>query len=198
MASRKKPVFANRDPKEIEKKQNNGGLSENTKARRLGVNNVFDDCQKQNNLPTLKERCEARDKEGLESDIQGFFQSYYIRIDEIADLCDDETEYDVEDEDFDSEEEDHFDSEGEEENDDPNDKSEDKEKNDTKEVRIRPKGNTALAYKSHIKQLVLSFTNNEFDISDKIQFPNFYVSNFFCVKECPSNLLSLISNLIKF
>ena len=37
MASRKKPIFANRDPKEIEKKQNNGGLSENTKARRLGV-----------------------------------------------------------------------------------------------------------------------------------------------------------------
>ena len=35
-----------------------------------------------NDRPTLKELCEARDKDGLEADIQGFFQAYYICIDQ--------------------------------------------------------------------------------------------------------------------
>ena len=43
---------------------------------------------------------------------------------------------------------------------------------------LRPKGNTALSYKSHIKMLIKEFTGNEFDISDKVQFPNFNVSTY--------------------
>ena len=37
---------------------------------------------------------------------------------------------------------------------------------------------TALSYKSHIKMLIKEFTGNEFDISDKVQFPNFNVSTY--------------------
>ena len=46
------------------------------------------------------------------------------------------------------------------------------------EIKQRPKGNTALSYCSHLKQLILRFTENEFDISNKLQFPKFYVSIF--------------------
>ena len=43
---------------------------------------------------------------------------------------------------------------------------------------LRPKGNTALSYKSHIKMLIKEFTGNEFDISDNVQFPKFNVSTY--------------------
>ena len=194
MGTRKKPVFGSRDLEAIKKKQENGGLSENTKARRRGVNNVFDECQKTADRPTLKELCEARDKDGLENDLQGFFQSYYVRIgtEDTDDIGDDE-ENDVDpasgDEDQESENGD------DDKNVDLHDLSEDEidEKSDSgtidekddieltqdeKEVMLRPKGNTALSYKSHIKMLIKEFTSNEFDISDTVQFPKFNVSTY--------------------
>ena len=203
MGTRKKPVFGSRDLEEIKKKQENGGLSENTKARRRGVNNVFDDCQKTADRPTLKELCEARDKDGLENDLQGFFQAYYVRIgtEDIDDEDGDEEENDVDpasgDKDQESENGDEdknvdLDDLSADENDEIDDKSESgiDEKDDIeltqdeKEVMLRPKGNTALSYKSHIKMLIKEFTGNEFDISDKVQFPNFNVSTYLKCISC--------------
>ena len=191
MGTRKKPVFGSRDLEEIKKKQENGGISENTKARRRGVNNVFDECQKTADRPTLKELCEARDKDGLENDLQGFFQAYYVRIGtEDTDDIGDEEENDDEpasgDKDQESENGD-LDDLSEDENDESDDKSDSgtiDEKDDIeltqdeKEVMLRPKGNTALSYKSHIKMLIKEFTGNEFDISDNVQFPKFNVSTY--------------------
>jgi hypothetical protein len=191
MGTRKKPVFGSRDLEEIKKKQENGGISENTKARRRGVNNVFDECQKTADRPTLKELCEARDKDGLENDLQGFFQAYYVRIgtEDTDDIGDDE-ENDLEpasgDKDQESENGD-LDDLSEDENDEIDDKSDSgtiDEKDDIeltqdeKEVMLRPKGNTSLSYKSHIKMLIKEFTGNEFDISDTVQFPKFNVSTY--------------------
>jgi hypothetical protein len=195
---RRGPTFAKRDEKEIaeiEKKQKNGGLSAETLARRRGVNNVFDQFQAMNDRPTLKELCEARDKDGLEADIQGFFQAYYVQIDQPnevendmnEELSGDEEENDKFDEAFNPDDEEENDdmseSNDETKNDDNDDNSglDDEYQNeeltqDEKEVRLRPKGNTSLSYKSHIKQLILGFTCNEFDISNKTQFPDFYVS----------------------
>ena len=191
MGTRKKPVFGSRDLEEIKKKQENGGLSENTKARRRGVNNVFDECQKTADRPTLKELCEARDKDGLENDLQGFFQAYYVRIgtEDTDDIGDDEENDDEPasgDKDQESENDD-LDDLSEDENNEIDDKSDSgtiDEKDDIeltqdeKEVMLRPKGNTSLSYKSHIKMLIKEFTGNEFDISDTVQFPKFNVSTY--------------------
>ena len=191
MGTRKKPVFGSRDLEEIKKKQENGGISENTKARRRGVNNVFDECQKTADRPTLKELCEARDKDGLENDLQGFFQAYYVQIgtedtDDIGDKEENDDEPASGDKDQESENGD-LDDLSEDENDESDDKSDSgtiDEKDDIeltqdeKEVMLRPKGNTALSYKSHIKMLIKEFTGNEFDISDNVQFPKFNVSTY--------------------
>lgn len=191
MGTRKKPVFGSRDLEEIKKKQENGGISEKTKARRRGVNNVFDECQKAADRPTLKELCEARDKDGLENDLQGFFQAYYVQIgtedtDDIGDKEENDDEPASGDKDQESENGD-LDDLSEDENDESDDKSDSgtiDEKDDIeltqdeKEVMLRPKGNTALSYKSHIKMLIKEFTGNEFDISDNVQFPKFNVSTY--------------------
>ena len=190
MGTRKKPVFGSRDLEEIKKKQENGGLSENTKARRRGVNNVFDECQKTADRPTLKELCEARDKDGLENDLQGFFQAYYIRIgtEETDDIGDDDEQAsgdkDQESENGEDDKNVDLDDLSEDEIDDKSDSGTIDEKDDIeltqdeKEVMLRPKGNTALSYKSHIKMLIKEFTSNEFDISDTVQFPKFNVSTY--------------------
>ena len=195
---RKRPTFEKRNEKDlaaIEKKEQNGGLSEETKKRRVGVNNVFDECQKVNDLPTLKERCDARDKDGLESDLCMFFQAYYVSV--PADKVDVDKDVDTleeNDEKSNSADEEKIDENDDEEHDiDLDDVSEKlDEKNDDldisdneetvevleEEIKQRPKGNTALSYCSHLKQLILGFTGNEFDISNKLQFPKFYVSIF--------------------
>ena len=181
---RKRPTFAKVDQKEVEKKQNNGGLSENTKARRRGVNKVFDEFQKINDRPTLKEVCEAKDKSGLEQDLQNFFEAYYVTMSK-------EDDENVTQEDIDNtvaeEQNDKIDTESASDNFDAadyisdhfaaaaDDKKNDDELDDN-EVKLRPKGNTALGYKSHIKMLTLQYSGNEFDISNKTQFPNFDVS----------------------
>ena len=182
---RKRPTFEKRNEKDlaaIEKKEQNGGLSEETKKRRVGVNNVFDECQKVNDLPTLKERCDARDKDGLESDLCMFFQAYYVSV--PADKVEVDKDVDT------LEENDEKSNSGDEEEDINLDDVSDKldEKNDDLDIsdneeaveeeliKQRPKGNTALSYCSHLKQLILGFTGNEFDISNKLQFPKFYVS----------------------
>ena len=184
MASkRKKPTFGSRDQAEIKKKQDKGGLSDETKVRRLGAMNVFDKAQEICDRPTLKALCEARDKDGLESDLQGFFQSYYVQMP-------DKENDDVEDENNDNIDSDDEGSEviGDDENVDledlPEQKTDDQKSNDgdgnldcdETEDQLRPMRNTALGYKSHFKQLIKGFTSNEFDISDKTQFPNFDVS----------------------
>ena len=46
------------------------------------------------------------------------------------------------------------------------DENEDKEN-------LRPKGNTANCYKSHLKQKILDLTNQVYDITNKAFFPNF-------------------------
>ena len=119
--------------------------------------------------------------------MQGFFQAYYVQIG-TEDI--DEEENDDEpasgDKDQGSENGD-LDDLSEDENDEIDEKSDSgtiDEKDDIeltqdeKEVMLRPKGNTALSYKSHIKMLIKEFTGNEFDISDKVQFPNFNVSTY--------------------
>ena len=193
---RKKPTFAKVDQKEVEKKQNNGGLSENTKARRRGVNKVFDEFQKINDRPTLKEVCEAKDKSGLEQDLQNFFEAYYVTMSkeddenvtqEDIDNTVAEEENDKKSDTGDQEQNDKIDTESASDNFDAadyisdhfaaaaDDKKNDDELDDN-EVKLRPKGNTALGYKSQIKMLTLQYSGNEFDISNKTQFPNFDVS----------------------
>ena len=162
------PVFGNRDEKKIKAKEDNGGLSPETKKRRAGVEKVFNDAQKLNDRPTLKELCESRDKEALERDIEGFFQSYYVSLDK--DVADEQ----VENQDGTA----HQDEVG-------KDDTEDQEEIDMEDTEVlgndfqRPKGNTSLSYKSHIKQLIITYTKDEFDISKKSQFPNFNVSTWF-------------------
>ena len=179
MSRKKGPVFAKldeNDHKQIKEKQENGGLSKKTKVRRQGAMNVFDKCQLLNHKPTLKELCDARDQTGLEIDLQGFFQSYYVFnsekvLDEgeIADQNDleDNLEENSDDEENDDEEND------DEENDD---KENDDKENDDKKDLLRPKGNTAKTYKSHLKMLIKDFTKSEFDITNNSQFPAFNVS----------------------
>ena len=162
---KKGPVFQNRDEKKIKAKEDNGGLSPETIKRRAGVEKVFNDAQKLNDRPTLKELCEARDKEALERDIEGFFQSYYVSLDkDVADKQVDQKD-DV----------DNQDEVGKDDTEDQNDiDMEDKEV--LGDDFQRPKGSTSLSYKSHIKQLIITYTKDEFDISKKSQFPNFNVS----------------------
>ena len=74
---RKAPIFAVRDEIKIKAKRDNGGVSEKTKQRRNGVEKTFNEAQTLNERPSLKDLCESRDKDGLESDLQGFFQSFY-------------------------------------------------------------------------------------------------------------------------
>ena len=156
---KKGPVFQNRDEKKIKAKEDNGGLSVETKKRRAGVEKVFNDAQKLNDRPTLKELCDSRDKEALERDIEGFFQSYYVNLDK------DVTDKQVANQDEVGK-----------------DDTEDQEDIDMEDNEVlgddfqRPKGQTSLSYKSHIKQLILAYTKDEFDISKKSQFPNFNVS----------------------
>ena len=170
MSRRKKPVFAKRDENDeikIKEKQDNGGLSKKTKQRRAGALKTFDECQLLNDRPSLKELCEARDKNGIESDLQGFFQSYYVQ-----DICLDKENLEENDTDDVSDQ-----NEAENQNGLDNENDLDmSEKNDDKEELVRPKGNTSLAYKSHFKMLILEYTNNEFDITSKTQFPDFFVS----------------------
>ena len=165
---KKGPVFQNRDEKKIKAKEDNGGLSPETKKRRAGVEKVFNDAQKLNDRPTLKELCESRDKEALETDIEGFFQSYYVSLDK--DVADEQ----VENQDGTA----HQDEVG-------KDDTEGQDEIDMDDIEVlgndfqRPKGNTSLSYKSHIKQLIITYTKDEFDISKKSQFPNFNVSTWF-------------------
>ena len=218
MGARKKPVFGSRDQEKIKKKQENGGLSENTKARRRGVNKVFDECQKVAGRPTLKELCEARDKDGLDNDLQGFFEAYYVQIgtEDIDDKeenddepasgdKDQESENDDEDENDDKSESGDKDqeSENEDEIDDESDsvvdeKDEVELTQDENEVKLRPKGNTSLSYKSHIKMLIKEFTSNEFDISDKVQFPNFNVSKYVKYKSIVHVIFDMLKLLLNF
>ena len=93
---RKAPIFGSRDQEKIKAKQDNGGISENTKKRRAGVNKVFDQGQEINARPTLKELCENRDKDGLEKDLQGFFESYYVDLDKDDLVAEDLDEDDLE------------------------------------------------------------------------------------------------------
>ena len=171
---KKGPVFQNRDDKKIKAKEDNGGLSPDTKKRRAGVEKVFNDAQKLNDRPTLKELCDSRDKEALERDIEGFFQSYYVNLDK--DVADEQLDQknDVENQDGTA----HQDEVG-------KDDTEDQDDIDMEDNEVlgddfqRPKGNTSLSYKSHIKQLIIAYTKDEFDISKKSQFPNFNVSTWF-------------------
>ena len=188
---RKKPTFGSRDQAEIKKKQDKGGLSDETKARRLGAMNVFDKAQEICDRPTLKALCEARDKDGLESDLQGFFQSYYVQMPdkELVDIDKNDIEsHEDENDNIDSDDEGSVDI-GDDENVDLEDLPDDQKSDggdedkddgnldsDEMEDQLRPKQNTALGYKSHFKQLIKGFTSNQFDISDKTQFPNFDVS----------------------
>ena len=180
---RKLPVLKKRnenDEKKIIEKQNNGGLSENTKKRRKGVNKVFDEAQELNGKPSLKELCSTRNKAGLETDLQGFFESYFISLDDDIVTEDKDSEdkvlEDKDQEDKDQEDEidtgDQVDLDLQIEIDELNDGNFDKENCQ------RPKGNTSLTYKSHLKMLILEFTENEFNISNKVQFPNFDVSTY--------------------
>lgn len=171
---RTKPVLKKRnenDEKKIIEKQNNGGLSENTKKRRKGVNKVFDEAQELNGKPSLKELCNTRNKAGLETDLQGFFESYYISLDDDDIVTEDKVPEDKDPE-IDIDTGDQVDLALQIEIDELNDGNLDKENCQ------RPKGNTSLTYKSHLKMLILEFTENEFDISNKVQFPNFDVSTF--------------------
>ena len=180
MSRRRKPVFAKRDESDaikIKAKQDNGGVSKKTKERRAGALKAFDDCQLLNDRPSLKELCEVRDKNGIESDLQGFFQSYYVQ-----DIClDNENleENDITDQN-EAENQNGLEDLNEAENqnglDNQNEDIDMLEENDDKDELVRPKGNTSLAYKSHFKMLILEYTSNEFDITCKTQFPNFYVS----------------------
>lgn len=191
MATRKAPKFAKRDDEKNKATRGNGGVSKETKALRTGAMSVFDNCQMLNDRPTLKALCEVRDKIGLESDLQNFFQTYYVSLnvakegneenDAEADLEDQSDIDDQSDSEDQSDFEDHSDYEvqydqddTEEENDleNPDDQDETNEEDDC----LRPKGNTAKTYKSHFKMLILDFTSNEFDITNKSQFPEFYVS----------------------
>ena len=169
MARKKGPVFAKldeNDQKQIKEKQENGGLSKKTKERRQGAMNVFDKCQLLNHKPTLKELCDARDQTGLELDLQGFFQSYYVESTDQNDLEDnlEETSDDEENDDEENDDEENVDKE-----------NVDKENDDKKDL-LRPKGNTAKSYKSHLKMLIKDFTKSEFDITNNSQFPAFNVS----------------------
>ena len=165
MSRRKGPVFAARNIEKIEAKRNNGGVSKKTKEKRLSANVIFDKAQALNERPTLKQLCDNRDKDGLESDLQGFFESYYVSLDNVDTEDQAETENQVDTEDQDDIED----------QDDTEDQA-DTEDQDDKDCR-RPKKNTALAYKSHFKMLIRDFTNSEFDISNPGQFPRFNVSN---------------------
>ena len=182
MPRRKKPVFAKRDENDeikIKEKQDNGGLSKKTKQRRAGALKTFDECQLLNDRPSLKELCEVRDKNGIESDLQGFFQSYYVQ-----DICLDKENLEENDTDDvsnqnEAENQNGLEDQNEAENQNGLDNENDVdmlEENDDKEELVRPKGNTSLAYKSHFKMMILEYTNNEFDITSKTQFPNFFVS----------------------
>ena len=174
---KKGPVFQNRDEKKIKAKEDNGGLSVETKKRRAGVEKVFNDAQKLNDRPSLKELCDNRDKEALEKDIEGFFQSYYVSLDK--DVADEQVNQKIDDENQDGKD----DTENQDEA--GKDDTEDQDEIDMEDIEVlgddfqRPKGNTSLSYKSHIKQLIITYTKDEFDISKKSQFPNFNVSPWF-------------------
>ena len=184
MSRKKGPVFAKldeNDQKQIKEKQENGGLSKKTKERRQGAMNVFDKCQLLNHKPTLKELCDARDQTGLEIDLQGFFQSYYVEIADQNDLEDnfEETSNDEENDDEENDDKENDDEENDDEESDDeengNEENVDKENDDKKNL-FRPKGNTAKSYKSHFRMLIKDFTKGEFDITNNSQFPAFNVS----------------------
>jgi hypothetical protein len=192
MSRRKGPVFAARNIEKIEAKRNNGGVSKKTKEKRLSANVIFDKAQALNERPTLKQLCDNRDKDGLESDLQGFFESYYVSLDNVdtEDQAETENQVDIEDQDDTGDQDDTEDQDDTmdqddteyqddaEDQDDTEDQAdaEDQDDTDDKDCR-RPKKNTALAYKSHFKMLIRDFTNSEFDISNPGQFPKFNVSN---------------------
>ena len=181
MGNNRKPIFANRNEVKMQEKRDNGGISKETKRRRASAMKIFDDAQALNDRPSLKELCIARDKAGLESDLQGFYESYYVSLDknqidigdqvDAEDLADTEVQVDTGD---DIDMEDLDDEVDEEETDEVGEKETDEV--DEKETCQRPKGNTGLTLKSHFKMLIMGFTDDEFDISSKAQFPNFYVS----------------------
>ena len=156
-----------------------------------------------NGKPTLEELCDNRDKDALEADLQGFFESYYVSVDQAELVPEDKLETNDEnglefddDSDLDDSEDKEGDDSDDKDDDDPDDNDKDDEdpddndkddddpddidgKVDVKDLRQRPKGNTSLAYKSHLKQLIKGFTNREYDITDKDQFPEFFVSKSF-------------------
>ena len=180
MGNNRKPIFANCNEVKMQEKRDNGGISKETKRRRASAMKIFDAGQALNDRPSLKELCIARDKAGLESDLQGFYESYYVSLDknqpeigdqvDAEDLADTEVQVDTGDdidmEDLTDDDEEETNDVGEKETDDV----------DELETCQRPKGNTGLTLKSHFKMLIKEFTDDEFDISSKAQFPNFYVS----------------------
>ena len=52
------------------------------------------------------------------------------------------------------------------------------EENEDKDNSLRPKGNTACGYKSHLKMTIKELTEDQFDIANRSQFPKFNVSIF--------------------
>ena len=185
---RKAPIFAARDEIKIQAKRDNGGISEKTKQRRIGVETTFDKAQTLNKRPCLKDLCVSRDKDGLESDLQGFFQSYFVSLDDVQDDTGNEKTVEPDDidvkyqDDLDDEEEDEDQDEDDidlEENDDLEEKDDQEEKDDKNDEEDcqRPKGNTAKGYKSHLKMLIKKYSDGEYDITNQVQFEKFDVSN---------------------
>ena len=178
MGKKKGPGFVKLDENKIQETEGQGGLSDGTKAARKSALNIYDTYMEFNQKPGLEDVCskikEKMETSGLdddvkvlikalEDDLKGFFQTYYVQLAESGENenIEDQTEEELESL-------------------DQNEEEAKKNEEENKE-NIRPRGNTSLSKKSHLKMLILDFTDHKLDITNPAIFPNFNVSTYFFV-----------------